>query len=204
MGKHIEFDVDRVLAQFDPMQRLDTYFHQLLIENDRINLVSRETKVSDLRRLAAESLLPFSILIEEGSELKYERMLDIGSGGGFPSIPILLTQPISKAVLVERTQKKASVLGRFVKQFELPAEIVSRTFEELRFEKKFDLISMRLVTLDEKVLQKILPILSESGLFIYYHNLNNVHDNYGSRSVTYSYSSGSKTTDKFFTLISKK
>lgn len=153
-----------LLARLDPDQRLTEYFDLLAEENKRANLVSRETISSGLPRLAAESILPF----ESACQMKATNYLDIGSGGGFPAIPILRLGSFNSATMVERTRKKADALRRMLKAFSINATVVERSFEELSFKKPFDLVTIRLVKLTPGLLNATLRALAPEGTFIYY------------------------------------
>lgn len=170
----VVFDVEGLLREQDPDGKLGRYFELLDVENRRINLVSRETlpesapehvdRFHGLRQLAAESLFPIAQIAA-----KPHRYLDIGSGGGFPAIPILLTQPVTEAVLAERTQKKAGVLRRMVTGLGLTVRVEATTFEELKLAgESFDLITLRLVRLTGPLQKRILRLLAPEGNFIYY------------------------------------
>ena len=163
-GSHIQVDPADILKRFDPLTRLETYFDFLLEENRKINLVSRETLREDLRRLAAESLVPLTLL-----ELPVGRYLDIGSGGGLPSIPILLAGAVSgESRLVERTQKKAAALRRILLELDISAEVLPSNYEETRPSGRFDLVTIRLVKPTKPVLRKIHSELNDGGTVIYY------------------------------------
>jgi 16S rRNA (guanine527-N7)-methyltransferase len=157
-------DPESLLKGLDPEKRLSRYFELLVAENKRVNLVSRETIQSGLPKLAAESLLPF----ESVHPTKVANHLDIGSGGGFPAFPILLTQEIQNATLVERTQKKAAALRRMLRGLSVDANIIERSFEELSLAANFDLITIRLVKLTPKIYTKVLAALKPGGTLVYY------------------------------------
>ncbi len=179
----ISYNPQEIIAKFDPDNLLINYFNLLIKENKKINLVSRETvggvlinsgesshsearnQYYALFQLAAESLLPF-MTIKVSDNIAY---LDIGSGGGFPAIPIILTQNLSKASLVERTQKKAGALRRMLLALKKRVDIYPVSFENYKAEKEsFDLITLRLVKLTKPMLSEILSLLSPKGTFIYY------------------------------------
>ncbi|MBN1211383.1 MAG: class I SAM-dependent methyltransferase [candidate division Zixibacteria bacterium] len=161
----IEFDIEAVLRRYVPKDKLETYFRELMAANRKVNLVSRETSLSDLTRLAAESLLPLDIIKLTFDSVSY---LDIGSGGGFPAIPLLMTEKINRAVLVERTVKKAAALEKILKTLLIKAEVVPKNFEELTFKKPFELITLRYIKLTDALLKKIFINLATGGFFIYY------------------------------------
>lgn len=158
-----------LFGKYDPDEKLEPFFDLLTEENKRVNLVSRETKRDDLRRLAAESLAPLELI----GEKRYGSYLDIGSGGGIPSIPIMTAAAvgvieIEQVRLTERTQKRAAALGRIITGLNLRAEIVAEDFPGKDTSMKFGLITLRYVKLTPKLLTAIFKSLHRSGLFIYY------------------------------------
>lgn len=191
-GSHVSitYDPSELLKRFDPKNILERYYLLLLQENERVNLVSRETAKgsglcrveapvllpkleiagrtapgSALRLLAAQSLLPFEKLDLD----EIDNYLDIGSGGGFPAIPILLTRRINQTcLLVERTKKKAGALRRIFLALDLKATIISQSFEELSLDPVFDLITLRLVKLTPPLFQRIYSVLRPGGYFVNY------------------------------------
>jgi len=155
----------------------------------------------NLKKLTAQSLLPFE-KIDIGEINNY---LDIGSGGGFPAIPILLTRKINQTcLLVERTQKKTSALRRILLALDIKATIVSQSFEEVSLEPMFDLITLRLVKLTPKLFNRIFFLLRAGGYFVYYAAPNFDLTDKGVSRTTYHYSTGSGKTTGCFTIFRKK
>lgn len=140
----------------------DRYFDALLEENKNVNLVSRETARAGLRKLYSESLLPIM-----HCDLLPKSYLDVGSGGGFPAIPILSTLSIS-GTLVERTKKKSAALQRIVARLGLSAEILSVDAAEIPRTRMFELITLRYVRLTVGLLSTLTQHLSPDGALIYY------------------------------------
>jgi len=173
----VRYRLDSLLAEFDPKNQLSRYFDLLTKENTRINLVSRETSKTwtarseseplsgPLPTLAADSLFPLTLIDRDS----FPQYLDIGSGGGFPSIPIILSGRTGETTMVERTQKKAAALTRMTSALGCNVSVHPETLEEIKFSgQKFDLITMRLVRLDRRLLKRILSLLADDGCFIYY------------------------------------
>ncbi|MEW6411134.1 MAG: RsmG family class I SAM-dependent methyltransferase [Candidatus Zixiibacteriota bacterium] len=201
-GDIIELAPVELLRRHDPDLRLTRYFEILKAENQKINLVSRETIDSGLEILAAESLLPFDQIERQ----PFRNYLDIGSGGGLPAFPILLTKPIEKATLVERVSKKSLALGRIVRGLYMDStsvEIVEGNFEELSFEGQFDLVTLRLVALTKRVLKKIDSVLASSGIFIYYAAASDLETPKSMSCVTYCYKTSVDAPTKSFTICRK-
>ncbi|MEW6050688.1 MAG: RsmG family class I SAM-dependent methyltransferase [Candidatus Zixiibacteriota bacterium] len=164
MASPLTLDIQALLERSSPAHRLDQYFKLLMQENQKVNLVSRETSRATFDRIVAESLFPCDHL-----DLHVGPFLDIGSGGGVPAIPLLLSGRVSgPSVLVERTQKKAAALDRIADELGLSVRVIDRTFEDIRLHDRFELITLSYVKLTARLLEKILAALSPEGTFVYY------------------------------------
>lgn len=195
----IHLDIEKLLSKYDS-RKIEAYYNTLRAENEKLNLVSRETIDSKLPQLVAESLLPFEY-IEQKS---YSHYVDIGSGGGLPALPIILTQNIKNSTLTERIGKKADSLERMKESLALNnLTVISKQLEECKFEHSFDLVTMRLVKLNNRLLTKTCKILKKNGLFIYYHKPEFKIADSSLSVVIYSYSIGLNSVDKYFSLITK-
>jgi 16S rRNA G527 N7-methylase RsmG len=222
----IIYDPAELLKRLDPTNKLELYYQLLMEENKRINLVSREAIQNmngadedicrprhfvsretteggfiSLTKLAAQSLLPFEKLDLD----KIDNYLDIGSGGGFPAIPILLTRMINQTcLLVERTKKKAGALRRILLALDIKAEIINQSFEEASLKTTFDLITLRLVKLTPRLYKRILSVLKPGGNFIFYAvpEFDPTQEDVSVTTFYYTTSSGGATGH--FTLIHKK
>jgi 16S rRNA (guanine527-N7)-methyltransferase len=91
------------------------YLSHLLQRNLEINLVSRKDTVAHVERFTRECLFLARILYEEREHRpapeKPPKLLDIGSGGGFPGLVLKIAMPDLDIVLVEATRKKARFLA---------------------------------------------------------------------------------------------
>jgi len=167
MTEQLRLDPDTLFEEFSCRDRIEQYLDLLLEENQQLNLVSRETSRDDLRRLAAESIFPLKS-IESGAG----SYLDVGSGGGFPSIPIMLalegavTSP--QTTLVERIGKKAAALQRLVSGLDLEPNVINMTLEDIKPPGSANLITIRLVKLTDKLLAVASRWLKPDGCILYY------------------------------------
>ncbi len=96
------FDVALSEAQLD-QSRL--HLETLLLWSRRMNLVSQTRPEEILIKHFADSFVAASLIADS------ERVADLGSGGGFPAIPMAIVRPESSFALVEGNQKKASFLA---------------------------------------------------------------------------------------------
>ncbi len=90
-----------------PVRKLLLFYREVLKWNTGINLVSRKEPGRTVIRLILDSLFLLKVL--EGNE----RALDIGSGAGFPGVPLLIVSGMSM-VLAEARRKRAAFLNHVI------------------------------------------------------------------------------------------
>src|SRR3990172_5422568 len=91
------------------------YFAGLVIEkNESLNLISRRDVNSII-----ENHIFISSYITKFIPEKCSNFLDIGTGGGFPGIPLAIMRPEMKGILVDSTKKKADAVKDFVSKLKL-------------------------------------------------------------------------------------
>jgi 16S rRNA (guanine527-N7)-methyltransferase len=100
----------------EAQQKLGAYLALLLAMNERVNLTAINTPDEAWLRhgLDALTLLPMLASLREGCAV-----LDVGSGGGVPAIPLAIARPDLKFTLIESTKKKAAFLADACKQLAL-------------------------------------------------------------------------------------
>ena len=103
------------------------YHREILLWNRRINLVSERSSREIVIRHFLDSLTPAPFLDRpEGS------LIDLGSGGGFPGIPLRIALPGLQVSLVEASRKKSSFLSHLLRTLRLGGVQVTRErLEEL-------------------------------------------------------------------------
>ena len=129
--------------------------------NDTAALISKNDEDVFFLRHFCDSLQPLLLF----GFKKNARILDIGSGGGFPSIPIRVFRPDLSFVLAESNRKKASFLQEVKKELNFEnLEIYNGRIEKMSIpETRFDYIISRGVGSLQKFSQLAKPFLSEEG-----------------------------------------
>lgn len=128
-------------------ERLSAYLDLLLKWNARTNLTAIRQPEEMVRRHFGESLFAGG-LVPEGAET----MLDLGSGGGFPGIPIQILRPEIAVTLAESQGKKAAFLREAVRTLGLQTEVWADRAEKLVG--SFDIVAMRAVD----KMQEMIPV----------------------------------------------
>ncbi len=129
--------------------------------NDAASLITKNDEDVFFLRHFCDSLQP---LVLFGFK-KNARILDIGSGGGFPSIPIRVFRPDLFFVLAESNRKKASFLLEVKKELNFEnLDIYNGRIEKMDIpETRFDYIISRGIGSLQKFSQLAKPFLSEEG-----------------------------------------
>src|SRR5690606_3253775 len=91
-------------------ERLQRFQVELLEWNPVVSLVSETTSEADLWQHTLDSLALVPYLIRRSPSAGPH--IDVGSGGGFPAIPIALALPALPVVCIERNKRKASFIER--------------------------------------------------------------------------------------------
>jgi 16S rRNA (guanine527-N7)-methyltransferase len=122
-------------------------FYDLLERwNRKINLSSLVKPDEAIDRLLLEP-------VAAAAELpRTPRMMDLGSGGGSPAIPLALSLGSPLLVMVESRSRKAAFLREAARQLGLTAVVENTRFEELGYQDEMELVSIRAVRTDEATL----------------------------------------------------
>jgi 16S rRNA (guanine(527)-N(7))-methyltransferase RsmG len=132
------------------LAQLQTHFDLLECWNARINLTSVRDPGEIERRHFAESAYLTKVL-----PLGPGKLIDVGSGAGFPGIPVKILSPETEVLLVESVQKKAAFLKEVAREIGLPGlEVFPGRLEDLPLGDA-QWLTMRAVRLDRKLMRVI-------------------------------------------------
>lgn len=159
----ITVQTDKILAEMAPTDTVRAFLEEVWNANGRFNLFSRQLQKPDLRLIVAESLLPVKlgwVTTESGS------LLDIGSGWGIPSLPLIMASPGLNATLIERSRKKAGFLSLLLNRLGLKANVFNGELNQLNQGLLFQLITLRRVAFDKRLMADICAHLEPHGAVI--------------------------------------
>ena len=102
-------------------------------------------------------------------DVKNKTLLDVGSGAGFPGIPLAIVEPTLKITLLESNGKRVSFLQEVVEKLDLKnVEIIQGRSEELGTREKYDIVTARAVKELNVLLEITFYLVKVGGYFIAY------------------------------------
>ncbi len=150
------------------MEDKDFYKHYMecfLEENSKVNLISKNDEKYLWEKHIYDSL-SISLFFEKYKP-KVSTILDIGTGGGFPSVPIALTYPDIKVVAVDSIAKKIRAIETIKEKLGIKnLEPICSRVENL--DGKFDIVTSRAVSSLKTICEYALPKLKSNGFFVAY------------------------------------
>lgn len=125
----------------DQARQIALYVKKLLFWNQRINLTSVTEPHEVLQRHFGESMFGAKFLASTGGTL-----LDVGSGAGFPGLPLKILFPSLHVKLIEPATKKAVFLSEIVRLLEFShADVVRKRMEDIDEASAADCVTTRAV-----------------------------------------------------------
>jgi 16S rRNA (guanine527-N7)-methyltransferase len=151
-------------------QHISAYIDILLRWNARINLTAIRDPEEIVTRHFGESLFAARHLFPRSSSVSpvssvvkaVTRVADLGSGAGFPGIPIKLWAPQISLTLVESNHKKSTFLREITRALTL-TDINIQTARAETLDQTFDVVTLRAVERFEAILPTAANLVTPSG-----------------------------------------
>ncbi len=138
--------------------------------NKNVNLTSITEFEEVVVKHFVDSVLPFFMVdIPQGSSF-----IDVGTGAGFPALPLLVVRPDLKGVLCDSLNKRCIYLELACKEIGVRAEIIHARSEELGRKKRecFDFATARAVAAMPVLSEYCVPFVRVGGSFIALKSVN--------------------------------
>ena len=148
----------------DQLHLLGIYLDELWEWNEKMNLTGLSSRQGIIRELLVDSLLPSAFLPERG------RLLDIGSGAGFPGIPLKINKSGIEVHLIEANSRKANFLRQVIRAAKLTGIEVIRGRVESEgtnlHPDGYHIITARAVSPLPQCLSLCTPFLCSGGIIV--------------------------------------
>jgi 16S rRNA (guanine527-N7)-methyltransferase len=142
---------------------ISMYVDMLLRWNRRINLTAIRDPQEIITRHFGESLFAAKHLFPHHEVAQAATVADVGSGAGFPGIPIKLWAPDISLTLIESTQRKATFLREVARALTLTNINVQNVRAESISQAAFDVVTLRAVEHFDSVLPAAAGLLKPQG-----------------------------------------
>ena len=164
-----EADINISKKQID---MFSTYMNFLIDYNKHTNL----TSIIDPQEILIKHFLD-SIIINKFIKINnLKNIIDIGTGAGFPGIPIKICFPEVNMTLVDSLNKRITFLKKLCEKLELKTEILHSRAEDLSknllYREKFDLVVSRAVASLNILSEYCIPYVEKGGFFVSYKGMN--------------------------------
>lgn len=131
--------------------------------NKNVNLTSITEFEEVVMKHFIDSVLPFTMFdVPQGASF-----IDVGTGAGFPSLPLLIYRPDLKGTLCDSLQKRCLYLELACKKIDVNAEIIHARSEELGRKRRgeFDIATARAVAAMPVLSEFCIPFVKKNGVF---------------------------------------
>ncbi|HTV66679.1 MAG TPA: 16S rRNA (guanine(527)-N(7))-methyltransferase RsmG [Bryocella sp.] len=145
------------------LDQLQIYLDLLLRWNARVNLTAVRDPEPIVMRHFGESLFAAQMLARHSGFLQATTLADVGSGAGFPGIPIKLLLPQVRLTLIESQNKKGTFLREAIRALDLEnAEVFCGRAEQ--WEQTAGVVTLRAVEQFARALPVAASLVGEQGL----------------------------------------
>lgn len=148
-------------------QNYEQYMARFLEENAKINLISKNEEKFLWEKHTFDSVSLELFFEKFDLSPNGKTLLDIGTGGGFPALPLAIKYPELQVTALDSIRKKLTAIDNIAQDLKVSnIETLCERAENLT--EKYDFITSRAVATLDKISAYALPLLKKGGYFIAY------------------------------------
>lgn len=156
-----EFDFDDVM-----IKKFEIYANILIEWNKKINL----TSIVEPEQIVIKHFLDSVVTLKYAEIPCGSKLIDVGTGAGFPGIPIKILRPDIDLTLLDSLNKRVNFLNYLLNELEIEAAVIHGRAEDfgrsIEFRENFDVATSRAVARLNVLAEYCLPLVKVSGSFI--------------------------------------
>lgn len=148
----------------DNLQTFQKYFESLVSYNEKVNLTAITEKEQVFDKHFLDSILPID-------EIKLNaKIVDVGTGAGFPSLPIKIVRPDVDLTMVDSLNKRINFLNEITQELKINTTNIHSRAEDFAktYREKFDVAVARAVARLNTLLEYLLPLVKVGGIVLAY------------------------------------
>jgi 16S rRNA (guanine527-N7)-methyltransferase len=153
-----------IILSENQFEFLDRYVDELIFWNRKMNLTGLSSRERIFNELVLDSIIPITYIVDKGS------MLDVGSGAGFPAIPIKICKPLLEIHLTESNTKKISFLKQVIRLLRLRnCDVIKGRIEmnrDLLHPKGYDMVTAKAFASLSNTIKICSPIIAPGGYLL--------------------------------------
>ena len=156
---------DEFILESSQLDSFELYLSELMRWNQKVRLVSKSDESRLIQRHVIESL----VLLDVGLVPAAGKILDLGTGGGFPGIPLKIALPKLKLTLLDSRRSKTLFLQDIVKKLKWnEVKVTCNRAEKLKSEisNEYDCVVARAVSNLKNLWEWSEPLLSSGGYLL--------------------------------------
>ncbi|MBP3697790.1 MAG: 16S rRNA (guanine(527)-N(7))-methyltransferase RsmG [Clostridia bacterium] len=150
----------------DALEKFDMLAELLIEQNKTMNL----TAITDPDEVVIKHFADSISLLSAINPEQNAKILDLGTGAGFPGIPLLITRPDIRLTMVDSTAKKLRYVADTVEKLGLEAETLHARAEEAGknadYREQYDIVCSRAVAALNVLSEYCLPFVKVGGVFV--------------------------------------
>lgn len=146
----------------------DIYYQNLISYNEKVNL----TSIIDKNEVFIKHFLDSILSVDEIQQ--NARLIDVGAGAGFPSLPIKIVRPDIDITMLDSLNKRITFLNYICEKLNIKSTNIHMRAEDFAKtnREKFDVGVARAVAKLNTLAEYILPLLKVGGIMIAYKGSN--------------------------------
>ncbi|WP_294442494.1 16S rRNA (guanine(527)-N(7))-methyltransferase RsmG [Ruminococcus flavefaciens] len=161
-----EFESVGLTLSREQYEKLSIYAEFLVEYNEKVNLTAITEPMEILRKHFIDSIL----LTKYVDIPLNSTLIDVGTGAGFPSVPIKIYRPDIKITLLDSLNKRIDYLKQLCEKLEFDAEFIHGRAEDFskneEYREKFDFSCARAVANMALLSELCIPFVKQNGCFV--------------------------------------
>ena len=137
------------------------YYETLVSWNEKMNL----TAITEEKDVFLKHFYD-SLFVSRTVDFNNQSILDVGSGAGFPSIPLKIIFPDLKVTIIDSLNKRITFLTSLCKELGIEVELIHGRAEEFKRKNSFDIVTARAVANLQVLSELCIPFVKKKGLFL--------------------------------------